>query len=237
MKKLLKMGIVLTFMLFILTGCTNTEYNVKINEDGSGKVEYSVNFDEKTLKENSIDLVEFEDMKFLDNVKKTAEENGYTIEDIKKDGVTWGYTASKEFERMEDFKIKDSINNAYVDILDDTGVKIEKSKSKKTYSQSFTIDVSNKSNDLINEIKLTFDLPNGKIVTNTAQETSKENVLTWTIKGGEKVEVKYCVEVTDEAAEKSELLKIIILVSILVIVVISVIVFVIKKVKKSKAKA
>lgn len=194
MKKVLKMSIVLTFMLFILTGCTNTEYNVKINKNGSGKVEYSVNFDEKILKENNIDLVEFEDMKFLDNVKKTAEENGYTIEDIKKDDATWGYKASKEFEKMEDFKIKDSINNAYVDILDDTGLKIEKSFFKTKYSQSFKVDVSKKSNDLINEIKLTYDLPNGKVVTNTAQETSRGNVLTWTIKGGETVEVSYCVE-------------------------------------------
>lgn len=229
MKKVLKMGIVLTFMLFILTGCTNTEYNVKINKNGSGKVEYSVNFDEKTLTENNIDLVEFEDMKFLDNVKKTAEENGYTIEDIKKDNVTWGYKASKEFEKMEDFKIKDSINNAYVDILDDTGLKIEKSFFKTKYSQSFKVDVSKKSNDLINEIKLTYDLPNGKVVTNTAQETSRGNVLTWTIKGGETVEVNYCVESINTLP--------LIFIILACILVIAVIVLVIKKVKKSKAKA
>lgn len=237
MKKLFKMGIVLTFMLFVLTGCTNTEYNVKVNNDGSGKVEYSVEFDEGILaSEYEVGLGWLDDFKFLTNIKKIAEENGYSVEDIKKtiedaenNGNTYevvsGCKVSREFENIsEEFKIEESIGEEYAQIIDDTGLKIEKGVFVTKYTQSFTVDLT-KAGEVVNKVDVTYEFPKGIAKSNADSESFFTNKLTWNLEKGETQQIEYTVY--------SFNISLIIAIIVVILVLVLIIVLIIKK-KKSK---
>ena len=242
MKRVLKMGIILTFMLFILTGCTNTEYNVKINRNGSGKVNYSVEFDNEALKQAlKIEETANEDeeiKEFFDLVKslelfsssiEKAQKNGYTTEEIIKDNNIVGYTATREFENIsEEFVIADSVVEEYVTISDDTGIKIEKNFFTTKYTQSFTIDLT-KGGDVINKVKISYDFPKGFTKSNADEKASiLATTLTWNLGKGEIKTIEYTVY-------SLNLPVIIIIVAIIVLIIVLVIVLV-KNAKRTKIK-
>lgn len=228
MKRILKMGIVLMLMVFLLTGCTNTEYNVKVKEDGSGKVEYKVEYDEEILKNKyDVDLAWVKSFEFLSSVMKVAEENGYSIENIEKDGNTLGYKASKGFNNMtEEFKIQNSVGDDYITITDDTGIQIEKGTFVTKYTQSFTADLQ-KGGEVINKVKLSYKFPKGIAKSNADKKFSLlSSKLTWELGQYETKKIEYTVYAFNT-------ILIVIIVAVLVVVILVAFVF-IKKYKKDK---
>lgn len=246
MKRVLKIGIILIFMLFILTGCTNTEYNVRVNKDGSGKVNYSVEFDNEVLKEtleiNDIDdedeqtkelkelLALAGDVEVFSIAIEKAQENGYTTEEIIEDDNIVGYTATKEFENIsEEFVIADSIVEEYVTISGDTGIKIEENFFTTKYTQSFTMDLT-KGGDATNKVKISYEFPKGFTKSNADEKASSllTTTLAWNLCNGEIKTIEYTVYTIN-----LPIIIIIIIVAIIILIIVLVTVLV-KKRKKNK---
>lgn len=237
MKRYLKMGIVLMFMLFILTGCTNTEYDVKVKRNGTGKVEYTVELDEEILnntlnkdvtdESKKVDGIKWiQDFNVFSNLMKVAEENGYNVEKIQRDNNMLGYKASKEFNNIaEEFKIKDSIGDEYIIIENDTGIKAEKGIFITKYTQSFTADLS-KAGEVINKVKLSYDFPKGITKSNADDKSSLfSSTLTWNLGKNEVKKIEYTVY--------SFNIVLIIIIIIAIVVVTTIIYIIIKRSKKS----
>ncbi len=242
MKRVLKISLILTFILLILTGCTNTEYNVRVNKDGSGKVNYSVEFDNEVLKETleikdiadedeqTKELKELlalaEDVEVFSIAIEKAQENGYTTEEIIEDDNIVGYTATKEFENIsEEFVIADSIVEEYVAISGDTGIKIEENFFTTKYTQSFTMDLT-KGGDATNKVKISYEFPKGFTKSNADEKASSlvTTTLAWNLCNGEIKTIEYTVYTIN-------LPIIIVAIIILIIVLVTILV---KKCKKNK---
>lgn len=237
MKKNLKMGIVLMFMLFVLTGCTNTEYNVKVKRNGTGKTEYSVEFDKEKLDEmvnkdsneesQKIDGIEWiQSFNVFSVLMNAAEKNGYNVEEIKKDGNTLGYKASKEFNNIaEEFKIQDSVGEEYIIIENDSGIKVEKGIFITKYTQSFTADLS-KAGEVINKVKLSYNFPKGITKSNADDKSSLfSSTLTWNLGKNEVKKIEYTVY--------SFNISLIIIIIIAIVIAVVIIYIIMKKIKKS----
>lgn len=237
MKRYLKMGIVLMFMLFILTGCTNTEYDVEVKRNGTGKVEYTVELDEeilnntlnKDVKDESkkVDGIKWiQDFNVFSNLMKVAEENGYNVEKIQRDNNMLGYKASKEFNNIaEEFKIKDSVGDEYITIENDTGIKVEKGIFITKYTQSFTADLS-KAGEVINKVKLSYNFPKGITKSNADDKSSLfSSTLTWNLGKNEVKKIEYTVY--------SFNISLIIIIIIAIVVITTIIYIIIKRSKKS----
>lgn len=233
MKRIIKTTIVLMFMLIVLAGCTNTEYNVKINRNGSGKVEYNIQFDknglEEKIKENGLEKDSAWDLvatlEPFKNIIEAAKKNGYDVEYIEEEGKMVGCKASKNYDNMQDFKIQDSVGDTYITITDDSGIKTEKNFFITKFSQSVTVE-TNKGGDVINKVEISYKFPKG-IVKSNADEKSGiiHSNRTWNLGNRESKKIEYTVYTLN-------LLPII----IIVVIIIAIVCLVIKKVDKGKEK-
>ncbi len=233
MKRIIKTTIVLMFMLIVLAGCTNTEYNVKINRNGSGKVEYNIQFDknglEEKMKENGLEkdsawnlmatLTPFE------KIIETAKNNGYDVEYIEEEGTRIGYKASRNYDNIQDLKIQDSVGDDYITITDDSGIKVEKNFFVTKFSQSVTVDTA-KGGEVINTVKISYKFPKGFVKSSADKKNGIfSSQVTWNLGNKESKKIEYTVYTLN-------LLPIIIIVVIIIVIVY----LVIKKVNKGKEK-
>ncbi len=236
MKRFFKMGIVLMFMLFVLTGCTNTEYDVKVERNGSGKAEYTIELDEELLnnklnkdaedESEKIDGIKWvQDLNVFSALINDAKENGYNTEEIKKDDNIIGYKVSKEFNNIaEEFKIQESVGEEYIKIENDTGMKIEKGTFITKYTQCLTVDLS-KAGDVINKVKVSYNFPKGITKSNADNKDSLfSSTLTWNLGKNDVKKIEYTVY--------SFNISLIIIIIIAIVVVVLIIYILIKKRKK-----
>lgn len=245
MKRIFGVLIVVFFMLVLLTGCTNTEYGVQVNEDGSGKVEYKIQLDESIIedqiKELSMDTKSQELIAAaepLNNIIETAKENGYDIEEIIEEDVVVGYKATKEFDDITQFKIQDSVGNDYVDVIEDTGIQIEKENGKIIYKQSATINVD-KAGDIINTVKVSYKFPKGSVESNADEVEDKDTAnttLTWNLGKRETKKIEYTITSFTEPEKQEKNFNTIIIIAIIAIIIlvacIGIAIFFIKRHKK-----
>ena len=234
MKRIIKTTIVLMFMLIVLTGCTNTEYNVQINKNGSGKVECKIQLDESIIgdkiKELNMDTKSqmglISAAEPLEPIIETAQESGYDVEEIKNEDVTVGCKLSKKFDNISDFKIQEAVGaDSYVTITEDSGINIEKNLFITKITQNVTIDTTI-GGDVINKVEISYKFPKG-IVKSNADEKSGiiHSNRTWNLGNRESKKIEYTVYTLN-------LLPII----IILVVIILIVCLVIKKKKSGKEK-
>ncbi len=234
MKRIIKTTIVLMFMLIVLAGCTNTEYNVKINGNGSGKVEYNIQFDknglEEKMKENGLEKDSAWDLMAtltpFEKIINTAKENGYNVEYIEEEGTRVGYKASRNYDNIQDFKIQDSVGDDYITITDDSGIKVEKNFFVTKFSQSVTVDTT-KGGEVINTVKISYKFPKGFVKSSADKKTGIfSSQVTWNLGNKESKKIEYTVY------SFTTMFKLLIL--IFIVAIILVVFMIVKKNKKSK---
>lgn len=196
MKKYLKIIVTLVLMLILLTGCANVNYEVQINDDGSGDISYIIGLNIEELENLGINPKEVYDsdiMKFKDK----AEENGYTVEDYK-DNTTLGFKATKH---CDDITTEDLFGNLFNDMPEvkfneNTKIQKEKGTFKDKYSQQAVVDLTaiNKDEDsLLNRLNIIYkvSLP-GKARNNNATNVLEGGrILEWKLKPGEINEINF----------------------------------------------
>ncbi len=208
MKKYIRLVMVMVLMLFVLTGCTNTKYDVKVKKNGKGKVEYKVEFDEGVLERDyDSTLAGIESFGFLDSLKQAVEKNGYTYENLTKKGAISGCKITKEFDDIaKDFKVENTVDTAYIiiksadgteinekeikknpDLANATEIKVEKGFFVTKYSQSFIVD-TNKGGDVINTITIKYHFPIGIAKSNADKGIFN---LTWNIGKYQEKKIEY----------------------------------------------
>lgn len=201
MKKTLKniaIIAILTIILLTLTGCANINYDIKLNEDGSGDIAYTMGYDKSFLKSIGVETTSVKNDDSLNDMKKEAEAKGYTIEDYEDDN-TYGFKASKHVNNIqEEFNMNDEVsdNNEEVE-----RIIYEKTLLKTKYSQDSKIDLTNMEEDedaailkaLMAQMKISYriTLP-FKATSNNATTVSEDGkTLEWVLKVGEINEIKF----------------------------------------------
>lgn len=201
MKKTLKniaIIAILTIILLTLTGCANINYDIKLNEDGSGDIVYTMGYDKSFLKSMGVETTSVKNDDSLNDMKKEAEAKGYTIEDYEDDN-TYGFKASKHVNNIqEEFNMNDEVsdNNEEVE-----RIIYEKTLLKTKYSQDSKIDLTNMEEDedaailkaLMAQMKISYriTLP-FKATSNNATTVSEDGkTLEWVLKVGEINEIKF----------------------------------------------
>jgi len=220
MKKIIGLITMLLIMLVTLTGCVSVDYEVKVNNDGSGDISYIYGFSKKTLESLQVTA---EDM--IESMKEQAEESQYEVENYENEEIS-GFKATKHIEDLtKDFSLQEAFGEEYVKDEENNGIKIERSLFITKYSQNAEIDLTNME-DLAGNVKMTYkvNLP-AKAKTNNATKVSENNKeLTWDLKAGEINKVEF-------VAQGVNILPIAIIVAIVAIVVTGGILFIILKKK------
>lgn len=211
MKKTIELLILLIVILIALTGCAQINYQVEINDDGSGEISYIYG----VSKEIS-EYITVED--YINEFKEQAEESNYKVE-FYEDDIISGFRASKHIENLNtEFSLQEAFGEEYVKDTENNGIKIEKSLFITKYSQTAELDLTTLSKDeqgitMTYQVKLPV-----KTLTNNATEISKDNkTLKWNLIGGEinKIEFK---------AQKINILPIVIIVIVVIAIIIAVVI-------------
>lgn len=201
MKKTLKNIAILAMLAIILltlTGCANVNYDIKLNEDGSGDIAYTMGYDKSFLKSMGVETSAVAKDDSLKDMKEEAEQKGYTIEDYE-DDTTFGFKASKHVNNIqEEFNVNDEVSD---DNEESGKIVYEKTLLKTKYSQDSKIDLTNMGEDedatmlkaLMAQMKISYriTLP-FKAGSNNATTVSEDGkTLEWVLKVNEVTEIKF----------------------------------------------
>lgn len=199
MKKTLKniaIIAILGIILLTLTGCANVNYDIKLNKDGSGDVSYVMGYDKSFLASMGVETTSVKNDDSLNDMKKEAEENGYTIEDYE-DETTFGFKASKHINNIQE---EFDLDNISEDSEESNKIMYEKTVLKTKYSQDAKVDLTNMFEDnnamlkaIVSQMKISYriTLPY-KAGSNNANTVSEDRkTLEWTLKAGEVNEIKF----------------------------------------------
>lgn len=199
MKKALKniaIIAILGIILLTLTGCANVNYDIKLNKDGSGDVSYVMGYDKSFLASMGVETTSVKNDDSLNDMKKEAEENGYTIEDYE-DETTFGFKALKHVNNIQE---EFDLDNITEDGEESNKIMYEKTVLKTKYSQDAKVDLTNMFEDnnamlkaIVSQMKISYriTLPY-KAGSNNATTVSEDGkTLEWTLKAGEVNEVKF----------------------------------------------
>mgnify|MGYP003292940142 CR=1 FL=1 len=220
MKKTIGLIIILIIMLITLTGCAEVNYEIEINEDGSGEITYIYGV-EKGKIGGAEDLVE----QFVGTFKEQAEESGYKVEVYENQEIS-GFKANKHLNDLEkEFSLEEAFGEEYVKDTENNKIKIEKNFWTTRYSQNTELDLT-KLNDTNIEMTYKIKIPI-EAKTSNASETIG-NVLTWNLKSGKINKIEF-------VAEKINMLPIAII-SAVAVVIIVITVIIIKTRKKHVTK-
>ncbi|MGP4059507.1 LppM family (lipo)protein [Halobacillus sp. H74] len=85
--------------IFILTGCVQGDYALKINKDGSGESTITVG-----IEEDAYEQIGGRGEGMIDSVNNELESRGYTIEPYEEDGHV-GFVAEKTFDDVRDMEV------------------------------------------------------------------------------------------------------------------------------------
>ena len=189
---------ILTIILITLTGCANVNYDIKLNEDGSGDIVYTMGYDKSFLKSMGVETSAVAKDDSLKDMKEEAKEKGYTIEDYE-DDTTYGFKASKHVNNIqEEFNVNDEVSD---DNEESGKIIYEKTLLKTKYSQDSKIDLTNMGEDeeatmlkaLMAQMKISYriTLP-FKADSNNATTVSEDGkTLEWILKVSEVNEIKF----------------------------------------------
>lgn len=216
MKKTIGLIIILIIMLITLTGCAEVNYEIEINEDGSGEITYIYGV-EKGKIGGAEDLVE----QFVGTFKEQAEESGYKVEVYENQEIS-GFKANKHLNDLEkEFSLEETFGEEYVKDTENNKIKIEKNFWTTRYSQNTELDLT-KLNDTNIEMTYKIKLPTEAKTSNASEIDG--NILTWNLKSGEINNIQF-------VAEQINILPIAIIAAIVlgIIVIIVTIIIILKK--------
>lgn len=200
MKKNLKSIILVAFftlLLFVLTGCANVNYEIKLEKDGSGDVSYIMGYDKSFLSSMQVSIEDLKDDDSFDEMKQEATKTGYTVEAYEDDN-TYGFKAFKHVDNIQnEFSIEPGSE-------EDDGIKYEKTLLKTKYSQEATVDLADVTESaedaltkaVLGQMKITYKivLP-FKVGDNNATLVSEDGkTLEWTLKAGQTNEIKFVAQ-------------------------------------------
>lgn len=206
MKRTLKTVILVAFscmLLFVLTGCANVNYEIKLEKDGSGDVSYIMGYDKSFLKSMNVSTQDLGSDDAFDEMKQEATEDGYTVE-VYEDDNTYGFKAYKHVNNIQDeFKIDEGESESNPE----DGIKYSKTLFKTKYSQEANVDLKDVAGDdtdsfttaIMNQMKISYKivLP-FKAGDNNATNVSEDGkTLEWTLKAGQSNEIKFVAEQDD----------------------------------------
>lgn len=231
MKKTIGLIIILIIMLITLTGCAEVNYELEINNDGTGKISclYGISKEELGDKAELLQAVAM-------SMKEKIEENGYTVEMYEDDKVS-GFKGSKilndittEFSVEEVFEVFENFGEKYVEDTEENRIKIETNLFKTVYLQKAVVDLSEIGTEINMEYSLKLPV---KTKTNNATKISEDGkTLTWEIKTGEINNIEF-------VAEEINIMPIVVIVVAIVaaiVIVVTVIIIIKKKHATNKAK-
>lgn len=238
MKKTLKSAILLvivSMLLFVLTGCANVNYEIKLSKDGSGEVSYIMGYDKSFLNSMGATKEDLEGDDTLDEMQDEARQEGYTIEKFE-DNNTYGFKASKHVNNIqEEFDFDDIVEE---DSIKDNRIIFEESFLKTKYSQNAILDLSMDEEDeedaltnmMMSQIdvsyKITLPFKAGENNATTVSEDGK--TLEWVLKAGQVNEIKF------EATQDYMIYLIGGIIGLAVIIVIITLIVILTKKNKSK---
>lgn len=187
MKKTILLTILLIITLITLCGCVNVDYATTINKDGSGEVAfiYSLNKSVITsLGKNNIYAIE--------NMKKNAEDAGYSVEDYE-DGETTGFKASKKVDDITKKSYISEIFEQYVENEEESKINIKNHLFGKTYSQKAIINLESveQLKELGAKVSYTVNLPTKVSKTNANNISKDKKTITWNIDFGTTEEISF----------------------------------------------
>lgn len=199
MKKALKNIAIITILgiiLFTLTGCANVNYDIKLNKDGSADISYVMGYDKSFLASMGVETTSVKNDDSLNDMKKEAEENGYTIEDYE-DETTFGFKASKHVNNIQE---EFDLDNITEDGKESNKIMYEKTVLKMKYSQDAKVDLTDMFEDnnamlkaIVSQMKISYKITLPfKAGSNNATTVSEDGkTLEWNLKAGEVNEIEF----------------------------------------------
>lgn len=184
-------------LLFVLTGCANVNYEIKLEKDGSGDVSYIMGYDKSFLSSMQVSIEDLQNDDSFDEMKQEATKTGYTVEAYEDDN-TYGFKAFKHVNNIQnEFSIEPGSDK-------DDGIKYEKTLLKTKYSQDAAVDLADVTGSaedaitkaVLGQMKITYKvvLP-FKAGDNNATLVSEDGkTLEWTLKVGQTNEIKFVAE-------------------------------------------
>ena len=190
---------ILTIILITLTGCANVNYDIKLNEDGSGDIVYTMGYDKSFLKSMGVETSAVAKDDSLKDMKEEAKEKGYTIEDYE-DDTTYGFKASKHVNNIqEEFNVNDEVSD---DNEESGKIIYEKTLLKTRYYQDSKVDLTDILSDneeaamlkaVMSQMKVSYriTLP-FRVGSNNATIVSEDGkTIEWILKVSEVNEIKF----------------------------------------------
>lgn len=199
MKKTIKSAILLIMigmLLFVLTGCVNVNYEIKLEKDGSGDVSYMMGYDKQFLNSIGAKQEDLEGDDTFDEMQDEAEEKGYTV-DKYEDELTYGFKASKHVENIQE---EFNVGNVIGEDVEDDRIVFEESFLKTKYYQNTNLDLSTLAgeedaltNAVLGQMKISYKivLP-FKVGENNATTVSEDGkTLEWVLKAAQANEIRF----------------------------------------------
>lgn len=200
MKKTLKSAILMLMigmLLFVLTGCANVNYEIKLEKDGTGDVSYVIGYDKKFLSSMGVKLEDLKEDNTFEEMQAEAKQEGYTVEKYE-DENTYGFKASKHVNNIqEEFSFENKMD---IGTGNDNHIFFEKSFLKTKYSQNAKIDLSSTQDSddaltgaMLAQIKISYKivLP-FKVGENNATTVSEDGkTLQWTLNASQVNEIRF----------------------------------------------
>ena len=224
MKRTILLVIVLAFMLFTLTGCVTAQYNLKINKDKTGEVEYVYALDKSVLESLNTTAREAT-LEMREKVVK----NNYKVEDYE-DEKSAGFRATKHIDDVtEENILEEMFGEKYIKNIEESKVKVKKTLFGNKYNQKAIVNLESVDSlaQITVKLEYTLNIPT-KVGKNNADEISKDGkTITWKFKPGEEREIYFY-------ADSGRMLKMIILVIIAIIIITAIVIYIFKHLKNNK---
>lgn len=131
MNKTIKLIIMLVIMIVALTGCVSVDYQVTINEDGSGNITYIYGFEKSKIESLGMTVDEL-----VENLKTEAMNNQYEVEKYENDTIG-GFKASKNVKDITtEVSLEEAFGEEYVKGSEENQIKIVNEDVKRNFSQT-----------------------------------------------------------------------------------------------------
>ncbi len=197
--KSMMLMIVLAIAMFMLTGCANINYEIKLEKDGSGEISYIMGYDKNFLNSMEVSVEDLRGDNSFDEMRQEAQQEGYTIEEYE-DSTTYGFKAYKHVENVQnEFKVME-------DSTGEDAIHFEKSFFKTSFSQNATLDLSDLSGEgqaedaltsaIMGQMKISYKivLPFAVGQNNASNVSEDGKTLEWTLKAGQTNEINFTAE-------------------------------------------
>lgn len=188
----------LSMLLFVLTGCANVNYEIKLDKDGSGDVSYIIGYDKSFLSSMQVSIDDLQGDDTFDEMKQEAIDDGYTVESYEDDN-TYGFKAYKHVDNIQnEFQINEDSSQS-------DAIQYEKKFLTTKYSQDATLDLSDLTGDseedafataILGQMKISYKivLP-FKVGDNNATTVSEDGkTLEWILTAGQTNQIKFTAE-------------------------------------------